>query len=176
MEGAGRGWGSGSSVGHLEGPQAIPPVEHLAVEQGDRDAQADVGTAQTTFDTASQWGFNDRGLLRVGLAGDVAIFDPKTISPNLPEIVHDLPAGAKRFKQTAKGFLFEVMIENPESWNAVKSALVRSCTSLVLSGGIGAACMFDALHTVLDGHRKAFRYRELSALVDAAETALALPV
>lgn len=81
-----------------------------------------------------------------------------------------------RNKQTAKGFLFEVMDDKPETWNAVKASLVRSCSSLVLSGGIGAACMFDALHSVLDGHRRVYRYRELSALIDAAETALALPV
>lgn len=82
----------------------------------------------------------------------------------------------QRNSMKPKQFLFEVCSENPESWNAVKSLLVRSCTSLVLSGGVGAASSFDACHTVLNGYGKQFRLRELTALVDAAETALALPV
>ena len=83
-----------------------------------------------TFDTASQWGLNDRGLLRVGLAGDVAIFNPDTIAPDMPEIVHDLPAGAKRFKQTATGLLAtvvngEVVLQNNQYTGATPGRLLR---------------------------------------------------
>ena len=53
-----------------------------------------------TFDTASLWGLHDRGLLRVGMAADFAVFDPDTVAPRMPDVVHDLPAGAKRLKQT----------------------------------------------------------------------------
>ncbi len=62
-----------------------------------------------TFDTASQWGFHDRGLLRPGMAADINVIDPETIAPNLPEVVTDLPAGAKRFKQTATGILATIV-------------------------------------------------------------------
>ena len=62
-----------------------------------------------TFEPAARWGLHDRGLLRLGMAADVAVFDPAAIAPNMPEIVHDLPAGAKRFKQTAKGILATVV-------------------------------------------------------------------
>ena len=62
-----------------------------------------------TFEPANHWGFHDRGLLRKGLAADVTIFDPKNIAPNMPEVVHDLPAGATRLKQTATGILATVV-------------------------------------------------------------------
>ena len=56
-----------------------------------------------TYDTASAWGFYDRGLIREGLNADVLIFDPDSIHQNMPELVNDLPAGAPRLKQTARG-------------------------------------------------------------------------
>jgi len=56
-----------------------------------------------TYDTATHWGFHDRGLLREGMAADIVVFDPETIGGRMPEVVADLPAGAKRLKQTADG-------------------------------------------------------------------------
>lgn len=62
-----------------------------------------------TFEPATHWGLHDRGLLRVGFAGDVTVFDPERIGPRMPEIVHDLPGGAKRFRQTANGIAATVV-------------------------------------------------------------------
>ncbi|QQS14700.1 MAG: amidohydrolase family protein [Rhodospirillales bacterium] len=56
-----------------------------------------------TYDTATQWGFHDRGLLREGMAADIVVFDPATIGARMPEVVNDLPAGAQRLRQTADG-------------------------------------------------------------------------
>jgi N-acyl-D-aspartate/D-glutamate deacylase len=56
-----------------------------------------------TLVPATQWGFNDRGLLRAGLAADIMVFDPDTIAAEMPEVVHDLPAGAKRLIQKTRG-------------------------------------------------------------------------
>ena len=53
---------------------------------------------------ASAWGFDDRGVLAVGKAADINIFDAETVAPNLPELRHDLPSGAPRLRQTATGF------------------------------------------------------------------------
>jgi N-acyl-D-aspartate/D-glutamate deacylase len=56
-----------------------------------------------TCDIATQFGLHDRGLLREGLAADLAIFNPATVAPRMPEVVTDLPAGAKRLKQKCEG-------------------------------------------------------------------------
>ncbi|MDG2112207.1 MAG: amidohydrolase family protein [Actinomycetota bacterium] len=58
---------------------------------------------------AGAWGFDDRGVLAEGMAADINVFDPLTVSPDLPELVHDLPAGAARLRQTATGFLATVV-------------------------------------------------------------------
>ena len=83
-----------------------------------------------TFDTASMWGLHDRGLLRVGMAGDLAIFDPDTVAARMPTVEHDLPAGAKRLKQTADGMLAtvvggQVLLENNEHTGALPGQLIR---------------------------------------------------
>jgi len=56
-----------------------------------------------TCDTATQFGFHDRGLLREGMAADIVVFDPDTVAPRMPEVVTDLPAGARRLRQKADG-------------------------------------------------------------------------
>ncbi len=83
-----------------------------------------------TYDTATQWGLHDRGLLRVGLAADFAVFDPDTVAPRMPDVVHDLPGGAKRLKQTADGMLAtvvggQVLLKNNEHTGALPGKLIR---------------------------------------------------
>jgi len=57
-----------------------------------------------SFEPASAWGLHDRGLLREGLAADLIVFDPDRVAPDMPEVVNDLPAGARRLRQKATGF------------------------------------------------------------------------
>ena len=57
-----------------------------------------------TLEPATAWGLHDRGLLREGLAADVVVFDPDPVAPDMPEVVNDLPAGARRLRQKATGF------------------------------------------------------------------------
>ena len=83
-----------------------------------------------TLEPALQWGLHDRGLLRMGAAADLAIFDPDTIGANLPEVVHDLPSGAKRLKQTAHGIKAtvvngETFLENNEPTGTHAGQLLR---------------------------------------------------
>ena len=52
---------------------------------------------------ATLWGFHDRGLVREGLAADLVVFDPETIMAEMPEVVDDLPAGARRLVQRTRG-------------------------------------------------------------------------
>jgi N-acyl-D-aspartate/D-glutamate deacylase len=43
------------------------------------------------------------------MAADIVVFDPETIAPRLPEVVCDLPAGARRLKQTCDGMLATIV-------------------------------------------------------------------
>ena len=64
---------------------------------------------QLSFVPALAWGFADRGLIREGLAADLLVFDPETIGPEMPEVVHDLPAGARRLVQRSRGLAATVV-------------------------------------------------------------------
>ena len=86
---------------------------------------------QITYNTATLWGFHDRGLIREGMAADLLVFDPDTIGARLPEVVHDLPAGAKRLKQTANGIRHtivngEVVLTDNEHSGATPGRLLRA--------------------------------------------------
>lgn len=56
-----------------------------------------------TGQVADAWEFNDRGLLKEGLAADVLVFDAERVAPLMPEVRNDLPAGARRLVQKADG-------------------------------------------------------------------------
>jgi N-acyl-D-aspartate/D-glutamate deacylase len=56
-----------------------------------------------TFDIANFWGLSGRGLINRGYHADITIFDPTTISPDMPILAHDLPAGAPRIIQKTDG-------------------------------------------------------------------------
>ena len=58
---------------------------------------------------ATLWGFPDRGLIREGMAADLVIFDPDTIAAEMPEVVDDLPAGARRLTQRTRGIAATVV-------------------------------------------------------------------
>ena len=63
-----------------------------------------------TSDPADFYGIKDRGRLRVGLAADIAIFDPATVgSSNRGERRFDLPGGAKRMVMPSRGMLYTIV-------------------------------------------------------------------
>jgi len=83
-----------------------------------------------TYDLASFWGLQERGLLREGNCADVVIFDPETVSPQMPTLAYDLPAGARRLKQKADGIRAtvvngEVLMRNNEHTGALPGKLLR---------------------------------------------------
>jgi N-acyl-D-aspartate/D-glutamate deacylase len=83
-----------------------------------------------SFVPAYHWGLNGRGLLREGNFADVIVFDPDKIAPKLPELVYDLPAGARRLKQKSEGLLAtvvngEVVLRNNEHTGALPGRLLR---------------------------------------------------
>ena len=83
-----------------------------------------------SFIPASHWGLRGRGLLREGWAADAVVFDPDSISPMLPELAYDLPAGARRLKQKAAGIMATVVngavvLRNNEPTGALPGQLLR---------------------------------------------------
>jgi N-acyl-D-aspartate/D-glutamate deacylase len=84
-----------------------------------------------TSTPAAAWGLTDRGRLAEGLRADVAVWDPATVAPTLPELVHDLPAGAPRLRQKAVGFRATVVngavtFEDGEHTGALAGRLLRA--------------------------------------------------
>jgi len=50
-------------------------------------------------------GLADRGRIAPGLRADLNVIDPQKLAVGTPRLVRDLPAGGKRFLQTATGYL-----------------------------------------------------------------------
>lgn len=57
-----------------------------------------------TRDSALSYGLSDRGLIAQGLRADLNLIDLARLSLPRPEMVHDLPAGGKRFLQGVQGY------------------------------------------------------------------------
>ena len=83
-----------------------------------------------TFDTATMWGFSDRGLVREDMAADLVVFDPDTIAAEMPEVVNDLPAGARRLIQRCRGIAAtvvngEILLRDGKHTGALPGKLLR---------------------------------------------------
>ena len=57
-----------------------------------------------TTDLAELWDITDRGVLRAGAYADVNVIDLDTLDLALPEVRRDLPGGAPRLTQRARGY------------------------------------------------------------------------
>ena len=64
---------------------------------------------RATRKNAQLFGFNDRGLIDVGMKADVNVIDYQNLQLGELELVHDLPAGGARFMQGASGYLATVI-------------------------------------------------------------------
>ena len=83
-----------------------------------------------TYDTATRWGFHDRGLLREGMAADIVVLDPAKVGAEMPTVVNDLPGGAKRLKQYSTGIKAtvvggETVLKDNEHTGALPGRLLR---------------------------------------------------
>ncbi len=84
-----------------------------------------------TFDSATSFGIYDRGLLQPGMVADVVVFDPDTVQPRKPEVVHDLPNNGWRVRALADGVLCtvvngEVLIDNGNHTGATPGRVLRN--------------------------------------------------
>jgi N-acyl-D-aspartate/D-glutamate deacylase len=83
-----------------------------------------------TRSLAEAWGFNDRGLLKEGMVADINVIDMNTISPGMPKLIHDLPAGGRRLVQKPEGYRAtiiagKVFMRNGEHTGALPGKLLR---------------------------------------------------
>jgi len=83
-----------------------------------------------TFDNASAWELNDRGLLRTGYKADLVLFDEVRVRPAMPSVETDLPGGARRLVQKAEGIAAvvvngQVTLENGDATGRMPGTLLR---------------------------------------------------
>jgi N-acyl-D-aspartate/D-glutamate deacylase len=83
-----------------------------------------------THDTAELYGLRDRGVLAPGMKGDLNVIDFDKLGLQIPEVAHDLPAGAKRLIQRARGYdatvvSGQVTFRGGEPTGALPGRLVR---------------------------------------------------
>ena len=83
-----------------------------------------------TRETAEFYGLRDRGLLAPGLRADVNVIDYDALGAEQPEIVHDLPSGARRLLQRAHGYRYticagQVTVEDDRFTEALPGRLLR---------------------------------------------------
>jgi N-acyl-D-amino-acid deacylase len=83
-----------------------------------------------TGDTARLYGLGDRGVVAPDYKGDLNVIDYDGLSLRLPELVHDLPGGARRLIQRADGYVAtvvagQVTVEKGEDTGARPGRLIR---------------------------------------------------
>ncbi len=110
-------------------------LEHW-VKRRTRGPRLPIQTAvrKMTADTAELYGLGDRGVLVPGKKADLNVIDLDALALEPPVIAHDLPAGAARFIQRAKGYdativSGEVTFRNGEHTGALPGRLVRGARS-----------------------------------------------
>jgi N-acyl-D-aspartate/D-glutamate deacylase len=84
-----------------------------------------------TSETADFFGLDDRGRLAPGMRADVNLIDFDALRLHKPEIVHDMPAGGRRFVQRVDGYEATVVAGTPifekgEHTGAMPGQLVRA--------------------------------------------------
>ncbi len=87
-----------------------------------------------THDTARLMDLTDRGVLEPGKRADINVIDMANLQARRPVMVHDLPAGGRRFVQTADGYR-HTFVSGVETYadgkptGALPGRLLRSSTS-----------------------------------------------
>jgi N-acyl-D-amino-acid deacylase len=88
------------------------------------------GIRMLTRQPAELFSLNDRGLIAEGMKADLNVIDFQRLQLRTPRIVHDLPAGGKRFIQDADGILAtlvsgQVTYLNGRPTDALPGQLIR---------------------------------------------------
>jgi len=88
-------------------------------------------TAPIFKSSADFFGFSDRGRLVPGLRADINLIDFDRLRFHQPELVHDMPAGGRRFVQRVDGYEATLVagipiFERGEHTGAMPGRLVRA--------------------------------------------------
>jgi N-acyl-D-aspartate/D-glutamate deacylase len=101
-------WGLGDGGAHCgttcDASVPTTMLMHWARDRAEGIALEQI-VAMMTSATADLVGLSDRGRLTPGKLGDVNIVDLAELSMSRPEVIHDLPGGAKRFVQRSSGWV-----------------------------------------------------------------------
>lgn len=86
--------------------------------------------AALTSAPATLAGLNDRGRLAVGYKADINLIDLPRLKVHVPTVIHDLPAGGRRMRQLADGYVAtivsgKVTYRNGQPTGALPGRLVR---------------------------------------------------
>ena len=86
--------------------------------------------AALTSEPATLAGLNDRGRLAVGLKADINVIDLSRLKVHVPSVVYDLPAGGRRMRQLADGYVAtivsgKVTYRNGEHTGELPGRLIR---------------------------------------------------
>jgi N-acyl-D-amino-acid deacylase len=113
-------------------------LSHWARDRAD-GLPLEVVVKKMTSDTARLYGLEDRGVIAPGYKGDVNLVDLEHLNLRLPEMVFDLPGGARRLVQRADGWKAtvcsgEITIEDGEHTDARPGRLIRGAQPAPLAG------------------------------------------
>jgi N-acyl-D-aspartate/D-glutamate deacylase len=102
-------WGLGDGGAHAsqtcDASSTTFLLTHWARDRAGARLTVEDAVAKMTSATAALFGLGDRGALVPGLVGDVNLVDLDALELHRPEVVHDLPGGAKRLVQRADGYV-----------------------------------------------------------------------
>ena len=80
-------------------------LTHWVRDRGQDAIALEAAVEMLTRRNALYLGLTDRGVIAPGMRADLNAIDPGRLSVGVPELVHDLPAGGKRFVQRAQGYV-----------------------------------------------------------------------
>ncbi len=105
-------WGLGDGGAHCGTTcDASTPtfmLSHWARDRAHDQLPLEWVVRKMTAETAALYGLGDRGTLEVGKVGDANIIDFDALALQMPKMVHDLPADARRFVQGSEGYVATV--------------------------------------------------------------------
>ncbi|MEY3361671.1 MAG: hypothetical protein RL531_1390 [Actinomycetota bacterium] len=105
-------WGLGDGGAHAgttcDASTPTTMLTHWGRDRAD-GIPLEVVVEKMTARTAALYGLGDRGRVLPGLRADLNVIDHDHLTLHAPEMVHDLPAGARRFVQRASGYVATIV-------------------------------------------------------------------